>query len=545
MKIKDHDLRQLSESRLQMLLDKNPTALLRLTNRLLDDLKEARERLNQNPSNSSRPSSSQDPWFRNSDEKNIEEGGDDEEMAEKSEKKPQEPGSVSQEKETSNCESSKKTNPNSNEQSEKTAGKSYSSKPKNKPGKQPGAQGFGRAKELTINETLRHYPRQCAICSNPLNSESAIAHNGFYTIELILGDAENPGVTLWVTKHIYYSITCSCQHETQEMPYRAPQDEEEWKGIALTEWRLIGPGLCAFITWLHFRMRLPIRKIREFLQESFGLSVCNGTIQKCLMETARASDTVSQQILTCLLDEALMHVDETPHKEAGAPLWLWTFVTVSTVLFLIGRRTKTMWEKIGLWYAGWLMSDGYGVYRDHEKRLRCWAHLIRKAQGLADTLTPCIQGYGTQILQITNTLIDGVYQAREGPGGSIKIQFQGELDRLKVLCEKMAKSDHKKTYELGREFLNDWDAIFRVLDHPESPLTNNVAEQMLRHWVVWRRISQGTRTEQGSKALALIASVIETCRQRKASPLRYLAKVVESQRQGLSVPELPPIPVKV
>jgi transposase len=129
--------------------------------------------------------------------------------------------------------------------------------------------------------------------------------------------------------------------------------------------------------------------------------------------------------------------------------------------------------------------------------------LIRKAKGLADTFTPWIQGYGIQILEIMDALIEGVYQAREGPGGSIKAQFQGVLDRLKALCEKMARSRHRKARELGGEFLNDWDAIFRVLDHPQLPMTNNAAEQMLRHGVILRRISQGTRNkkwEQGVSA---------------------------------------------
>jgi len=542
MKIKDHDLRQLNEERLQTLLEKNPAALLQLTNRLLDDLKEARERLNQNPSNSSRPSGSQDPWFRAGDDESTGEMEDDDEGTEEveeeeddsSDRKPEESGSASSEKEDSH----------DNESPKEKTGKGRSSQPKNKPGKQPGAQGFGRTRELVINETIHHHPDQCAICGDPLNPESTVAHNGFYAIELILGGPEKPGLTLWVTKHIYYTTACACHHETQEMPYRAPQDEGDWNGVALTEWRLAGPGLCAYITWLHFRMRLPVRKIREFLQESFGLSLADGTIQKCIMETARASDPVFVLILACLLDESLMHADETPHKEAGAPLWLWTFVTVSTVLFVIGRRTKEVWNTIGLLYAGWLMSDGYRVYRDHKKRLRCWAHLIRKAKGLADTFTPWIQGYGIQILAIMDTLTDGIHDAREGPGGSIKAKFQGELDRLKALCEKMARSRHKKAGELGREFLNDWDAIFRVLDHLQLPMTNNAAEQMLRHWVILRRISHGTRNKKGSKALALIASVIETCRQRKASPLRYLTAVIERRRQGLDVPDLPPVPVE-
>jgi hypothetical protein len=531
MKIKDHDLRQLDEERLRGLQEKDPAALLRLTTRLVDDLKEARERLNQNSSNSSRPSGSHDPWFRIGDEDDTE---DDEERADdSSDKKPKESASASSEKEDSD----------GNERPAKKTGKGRPSKPKNKPGKQPGAQGFGRTREPVVNETLHHRPERCALCSDPLKPESAVAHTGFYTIELVLGEPESPGLTLWVTKHVYYTTACACRHETQETPYRAPEDEGDWSGVALTEWRLVGPGLCAYIAWLHFRMRLPVRKIREFLQESFGLHLSGGTIQKCILETARASDPVFMLILACLLAESLMHADETPHKEAGAPIWLWTFVTVSTVLFVIGRRTKEVWNTIGLLYTGWLMSDGYRVYRDHEKRLRCWAHLIRKAKGLAETLTPWIQGYGRQILVIMDTLMDGIHAAREGPGGSIKAEFRGELDRLKALCAKMARSGHKKARELGTEFLNDWDAIFRVLDHPELPMTNNAAEQMLRHWVILRRISYGTRNEKGSKALALIASVIETCRQRKASPLRYLTAVIESRRQGLDVPDLPPIPV--
>lgn len=538
MIIKEHDLRQLNGKRLQALLEKDPVLLLKLSNDLLDDLKEAHERLNQNSSNSSRPPGSQDPWFRLEDEASTEE--DEETSDDRSGQEPIESDS----EETSASLPSDQVESDSHEHSKQNAGKDDSCPPKKTPGKQPGAQGFGRPKELVVNETIHHCHDQCMSCHDTLNNELAVAHTGFYTIELILGKPEKPGLTLWVTKHLYCTTPCACGHENQAMPYRAPEDTGDWKGVSMTEWRLVGPGLCAYITWLHFRMRLPVRKIREFLQESFGLSLSDGTIHKCIMETARTCDPVYQLILASLLDAYLMHADETSHKEAGAPLWLWTFVTVSTVLFLIGRRTKDVWNTVGLLFTGWLMSDGYLVYRDHKKRLRCWTHLIRKAQGLADTFTPWIQGYGTQILAIMDTLMAGIYHAREGPGVSIKANFQDELDRLKTLCEKMATSSHKKTHELGREFLNDWDAIFRVLDYPHLPLTNNVAEQMLRHWVIWRRISQGTRTPQGSKALALIASVIETCRQRNASPLQYLTAVIKNQRQGLDVPELPPIPVE-
>ena len=78
--------------------------------------------------------------------------------------------------------------------------------------------------------------------------------------------------------------------------------------------------------------------------------------------------------------------------------------------------------------------------------------------------------------------------------------------------------------------LNDWKAIFRVLDYPHYPLTNNEAERALRHWVILRGICYGTRTEDGSRVFAILISVIETCRKRNQSPWVYLAAV----RQGCS-----------
>jgi transposase len=72
-----------------------------------------------------------------------------------------------------------------------------------------------------------------------------------------------------------------------------------------------------------------------------------------------------------------------------------------------------------------------------------------------------------------------------------------------------------------------------VLEHPYLPLTNNEAERALCHWVIARRLSHSTRTAQGSRALALLASVIETCRKRNILPWPYLAHVLAERRKAI------------
>ena len=61
MHLSEYSLRQLDRAYLDAL---DEAALRGLSAKLLDDLKEARDRLNQGPSNSSRPPSSRAPWDR-------------------------------------------------------------------------------------------------------------------------------------------------------------------------------------------------------------------------------------------------------------------------------------------------------------------------------------------------------------------------------------------------------------------------------------------------------------------------------------------------
>ncbi|WP_370630365.1 transposase [Methylococcus sp. Mc7] len=105
--------------------------------------------------------------------------------------------------------------------------------------------------------------------------------------------------------------------------------------------------------------------------------------------------------------------------------------------------------------------------------------------------------------------------------------------------ERHRDDPHEKLRAVVREFLLDWAVILRPLSDPSLPLTNNEAERALRHSVIARRMSHGTRSELGSRAYALLASVIETCRRRGAVVLDFLGSVIAAARKGLALPSLP------
>ncbi len=232
-------------------------------------------------------------------------------------------------------------------------------------------------------------------------------------------------------------------------------------------------------------------------------------------------------------------MDETSWNEKGDLKWLWVLATSSVVLFLVGSRKSEVITDYLDAFGGWLMSDGYGVYRAYGKRLRCWAHLLRKARGLADSTQREAHLFGVKVVAWLLLFMETVYRARAGPAANLQEELADEVEEFKLWCAQHRDSAHAKTRQLAREFLNDWAAIWTVLEHPALPLSNNLAEQYLRHWVIARKISFGTRSKQGSRALALLASVIETCRLHNVSPWPYLAQVIAARRKGEPAPPLP------
>ena len=536
MELTDHSLRQLDEDTIHNL----PEAAVRdLAVRLLKDLKEARDRLNQNSRNSSRPPGSDAPWDKVGED--SENDGDETEDADWGEAN-KDDSKACETAAADGAEPSEAGNP-----SDATADESDAQQVKRKPGKQRGAPGFGRQQRLPVTAYEDHRPAGCHGCGKVHEAEASAscAYTGFYTLDIKWGDAESPGLRVTNTLHRYYETPCDCGHLTREEPESQPP-EALLPGIALSEWRLVGPGLSALIVCLAYRLRLSRTRIVEFLWDWLSIRLSVGTVHNTLMESGRAAMALEEPLVEAIRDDDkddILHVDETSWKERTPLLWLWVFTTRTTVVFWIASRSSELLDNVlGADWNGWVMSDGYLAYRQFLNRCRCWAHLLRKARGLEDCLDSQAQRFGRQTVDLLETLMAVIKAAREDPPDEpLPHLYRDLLQHYRLDCERLRESTHKKTRELAVEMLNDWEAIFRVLESPHLPLTNNEAERALRHWVILRRICYGTKTAEGSRVFAILASVIETCRKRQHSPWLYLQEVIANRRAGLPALPLPAV----
>jgi transposase len=82
----------------------------------------------------------------------------------------------------------------------------------------------------------------------------------------------------------------------------------------------------------------------------------------------------------------------------------------------------------------------------------------------------------------------------------------------------------------------EWLWTFLEVDGVEP--TNNASERALRHAVIWRKLSFGTQSAHGSRFVATILTVVETCRQQSRSVFDYLTTAMQAHFAHQSAPSL-------
>jgi len=139
------------------------------------------------------------------------------------------------------------------------------------------------------------------------------------------------------------------------------------------------------------------------------------------------------------------------------------------------------------------------------------------------------------LLRDLRRLIEMVHDGKDAETPAVKRL----MARLKWNCECNRYEDEEKVRQLAGEILNDWDAVVAFVFDPKLPPTNNDAERALRHAVIARRISFGTRTDEGSRFYAAALSLVDTCRKRGVDIWSYAADLIAAARAGLLPPAFP------
>jgi len=340
-----------------------------------------------------------------------------------------------------------------------------------------------------------------------------------------------------VTEH----RSCACWCPRCRKTYYAPLPEEVKRG------GLVGPRLTALVAYLKGVCHASFSDIRKFFRDVLHMRISRGHLSKLINKATASLDGMYAEFLACLPKEKCLNVDETGHKENGQSLWTWCFRAELYTLFKIdpSRGSDVLIATLGEEFDGVLGCDYFSAYQKYMKDFSvrvqfCLAHLIRDVKFLTTLNDKITQNYGQRLLEALRKLFHVIHRRER----MTPERFQRALEEARKVVLDVGRRAPPRTEarNLAKRFRKHGKAYFQFITTPGVEPTNNLAEQAIRFVVIDRKVTQGTRSENGRRWCERIWTLIATCAQQGRSVFDFLQESITAYLCGTPAPTL--IPVK-
>lgn len=396
-----------------------------------------------------------------------------------------------------------------------------------KPGGQPGHPKHDRSliPAAQCHEIVPLKPEACRRCGEALvgTDPEPLRHQVW----------DVPQIKPLVTEYQLHRLTCPCCRTSTCAPLPP--------GVPISQ---AGPRLVALVALLMGCFRQSKRRVALFLESVLDQPCSPGWVVKLQQQATAALTPAYDELGRQLPAEDVLAIDESPTKERKAKAWLWTFVAATYTVFALRttRAATVLNELLTDAFDGVIHCDRAKMYWQNGKLQWCWAHLKRDFQALIDNRDRQVQRLGHDLSRCTRELFRHWSRCRDGTITRAEMQRLMEPVRQKTegfLLRGMF-SGNRAINGMCWELYHHREWLWTFLEVEGVEPTNNASERALRHAVIWRKLSFGTQSAQGSRFVATILTVVETCRQQSRSVFEYLTTAMEAHFAHQTAPSLLP-----
>jgi len=379
-----------------------------------------------------------------------------------------------------------------------------------KSGKKPGGQKGHKGSTLVFspNPTSieQHYPTICQNCGNELTSE--------LTFDKKRQVVDIPEIIPDVIEHRIYKRSCNCGHcSIGSFPkhVKAPIS--------------YGPRTEALIAYLSVRQFIPAYRIKETLNQVFGIDLSQATVCNKL---ALSSDKLLKYyswIQKQIFKAPVVGSDETGCRVNGQKGWMWTWQSehFTYLRFSNKRDFKTISDTFPNGLPNSIvvhdcLSTQFKIKaKGHQI---CTAHLLRE-------LNFFIELGDKWSIKFKRKLKEALLLLKQIKANPKKI-FDHKINNLNRQVDHLISKQNLKgkVATFCNRIRKRRDSLFRFLEDPTIPPDNNASERAIRNVKVKTKVSGMFKSEIGADQFAVIRSVIDTFIKRRQPVMKSLLNMV-------------------
>jgi hypothetical protein len=293
----------------------------------------------------------------------------------------------------------------------------------------------------------------------------------------------------------------------------------------------IGENIKHLIVYQTIVEQLSHSQILDFLESHLQFKVSSGEIAHILSEQSLEAKPAYYDLIESLRSGLGVHMDETGYKiafpDSYSGNYAWSMSSIekdnNNTVFALGknRGKGNAVNLLGSDYLGIGVSDDYPAYTNtfrKDKHALCWAHPYRKfrdlknSSSLEESRKEVCRVFYDKFAKLYSELIEAnklLNQTRANSEERNLVKSNLETKLRKILTVDMVSKDEPiKLRTLKQTMLKKIDRYFVCIKEADVPTSNNKAERSLRHLVIKRKKSFGSKTPKGAETMSILYSVV-------------------------------------
>jgi transposase len=379
-------------------------------------------------------------------------------------------------------------------------------------------------------------PPPCKCCGEKLKDSGMTEDSEFLTV------IPKQFLVIQLKRHKYRCGKCHSDIQTAPAPPRIKE------GSAYSDEMMMDVAMSKYCDLI------PIQRYVAMAERS---DLPDLPAQSLIESTHYVADFVKpayELLLKEVIAETVLRADETPHRmlegDDKSNWYLWGFSSLTASYFETHdtRSSDVASEFLRNSTCEFLVSDVYSGYAKavrevNESRLKsnlpsirniyCNAHARRRFKEAKDRFPEEAQFFIDQykeIYRLEAMTVDKppeeVLRIRQGMGPCFEDMKMRAMDLTPAFSTKSS---------LGKAMgylLGNFEELTAFIGIVALPIDNNSQERLLRNPVIGRKTWYGTHSKRGAETMAVLFSLVESCKLNRVNPREYLRCLVEALHRG-------------
>ena len=272
--------------------------------------------------------------------------------------------------------------------------------------------------------------------------------------------------------------------------------------------------------YLRYSHSISYQRMTAVFRDLFGLAISEGALANLYQRAKERFAGSVANILAQIRSSPMICSDETGARLDGRNVWEWVFLNDQACQHVIrdSRAKAVVLEVLDGHQPEVWVSDLYGAQRGHGELWQvCLAHQLRDVQYAIEAgdnvFAPAMKKFLVRACKIG--------KRRPRLADSTLQQYGRDLEKQLNRCLSL-RPTQRDGKRLWRRYIAIREHLLVFIGHREVPYTNNEPERALRPSTIFRKVTNGFRSDWGADLYAAIRSILNTAQRQSIDPFQAI-----------------------